>query len=296
MSLELCGWAGEDRAEEVWQAIGSQFPDFLIVGAGNEDVTYRMLWEITREVLGKDPPNVPQLDGDCVAQAAQRVIEQVQCQEIKAGDAEEWHPIFAPYLYGTGRVQVGGGQMRGSAGSVGSWQAKAVELYGAVPADAPGVPKYSKAISVQYGNNGPPKELLEMGKKHLIQTTSRIRSRADLKIALQNWYGCTVASNQGFEMMARSDGYHYPSGSWPHQMSIIGFGVDERGVEYACVLNSWGDVHGKVKDFKSGVIWPVGSMRVKMSVIDGMIGRGEVFAYSRFQGFPTQTFSFSNSI
>lgn len=292
MHLQLCGWAGEDEAKQAWQAIGSQFPTFTVFGdtAATATVEYMPLFEITRKVLGKDPINYAQAVGDCVSWGARNVVNTLAAQEIFAGDAEEWRDVYPPYFYGTGRVLVGRGQLGRGDGSLGSWQAKAVELYGAIPADGEGVPAYSGAIARQWGNSGPPQQFVAQGKKNLIQTTARVFSAEEGADAIVNGHPFTIACNQGFEYKARSDGFHWPSGTWAHQMAVIC--VDRRARDpYFGVLNSWGDVHGVIQDFHTNTAWPKGMLRVRWEVMDRMLRTGEGFAYSRFQGFPAQTFS-----
>lgn len=289
---QFCGWAGAEEADKVWQEINDQFPTFAIYGdvASNAATEYMALFEITRKVIGKDPLNYPQAVGDCVAQGARGAVNTLAAQEIFTGDAEEWHDVFAPYFYGTGRVLVGKGQLRGGDGSLGSWQAKAVELYGALAADGDGVPAYSGELSREWGDKGPPQKFVEQGKKNLIRTTARLFSAEDTAMSVINGHPATIASNQGFEYLPRTDGFHYPRGTWPHQMVIT---VVDRNPKdpYFGILNSWGDVHGVLRDFRTGNTWPKGMLRVRWSVVDRMIRSGEAFAYSRFDGFPVQTFS-----
>jgi len=61
---------------------------------------------------------------------------------------------------------------------------------------------------------------------------------------------------------------------------------DEYSDPYVIILNSWGDVMGTLKDFNTGVKLPVGTLRVKKSVMENMMRTGECFSISNFQGFP----------
>jgi hypothetical protein len=92
-------------------------------------------------------------------------------------------------------------------------------------------------------------------------------------------------------MEASSDGFHRQTTEWGHQMCFIG--VDEtykNGNEpYALLLNSWGDVHGELKDFAdSSIKLPQGVLRIRRSDAEKHIRAGETFAYSNFDGFPAQ--------
>jgi hypothetical protein len=230
---------------------------------------------------------------NCVSFGAKNAINYLQAIAIANNESgDPFHEVFPPYLYSTGRVLVGQGQMRGQAGSVGSWQAKAAELYGTLMADYPGCPKYSGAIADNWGDNAPSSDFLAAGKKHLVKTTAPVTSWDELRMALRNGYACTIASNQGFEYMARSDGFHAPSGSWPHQMCLTIID-DDPAEQYAGILNSWGDVHGRIKDFKTGALWPVGMLRVRRASIERMISSGECIAYSNWQGFPSRSLNWA---
>lgn len=286
--LQHCGWAGEDKAKEVWDKIGHLFPAFKIVAAIGDAPMRAMLWELVRKALGKDFPNIPQETGDCVAQGAKVTCQTINGVQIYKGEALEFHELFAPYFYSTGRVLVGKGQMGRSQGSVGSWQSKAAELYGALRSDFPGCPAYSGKLADDWGIHAPDAKYLAEGKVHLIKTTSKINSWDELHQAVSNGYCCTIASNQGFKaMLPGKDGFHAPNGTWGHQMSIWGT-VNDPKRSYGSIRNTWGDVHGEVIDFDTGEKWPVGTLRVRREVIEHMIATGECIAYSQFEGFPGQ--------
>jgi len=284
----LRGWLGKAKAKAAWNLLqGSQsFADLPQMGVQGDRKL--MLYDVVRKVLGKDTENYPQEIGDCVSFGAKNAVEYVQCTEIlMGGEPEKFKAMFPPYLYGTGRVFVGGGQINGD-GSLGSWMAEAIIKFGAIPTDADGCPKYSGSVARKWGNNpGPPSQFVTLGKQHPVKKAAQITSWDALVTAICNGYPCTVASNQGFEMEARSDGFHAASGSWAHQMCIIGVD-DTYTTPYAIVLNNWGDVHGRLEAFDGSGELPVGVLRVKKKVIQNMIDAGETFAYSNFDGFEEQ--------
>lgn len=293
---KLCGWGGEEYAREQFDLIKHDmfngrkvFVPFKIFGSKFGAARRMMLHEIVRKVLGKDTKNYPQEIGDCVSFGAKNAVEYLMCSEILLrGESEEWKPIFPPYLYGTGRVFIGRDQLRGGDGSLGSWMAEAIIKYGVLSSDVNGVPAYTGRIASKWGDSpGPPQEFLEIGKNHPVKSAAQIKSWNELVEAICNGYPCTVASDQGFSMNASSDGYHNPEGSWAHQMCIIGID-DEHPDPYAIILNSWGDAHGRLKDFKTGEELPVGCIRARKRVIERMIAQDETFAFSNFAGFPAQ--------
>lgn len=287
------GWAGEKLAKEAWNMLkgSSSFKDMkhLLVGRPVGEKRKMFLYQVVRKVLGKDTLNYPQEIGDCVSFGAKNASEYLECCEIfMKGDLEKFRNVFPPYFYGTGRVFIGNGSLGNSDGSLGSWQAEAVIKYGVLASDETGVPKYAGSVAKKWGYNpGPPKEFVELAKIHPIKSAAKINSWDELVAAICNGYVCTVASDQGFTMEPRSDGFHAGSGSWAHQMCIMG--VDETYTEdYALILNSWGDVHGHLKDFQTNEDLPVGVIRARRKVIENMIRAGECFAYSQFEGFPEQ--------
>lgn len=281
-----------EMARREYDLIGDRFESFYIANpSGSTEGKTSRLWETNRKVIGDDRPNVPQETGDCVSRGMMNCIEYLQCQEILAGDREEFRPVFSPYLYGTGRVYIGRGQLRGGAGSLGSWQAEAVKKYGVLRTDYAGVPSYSGRVADQWGDSDQPwKRFVDEGDDHLVRSAAKINDLDDLRDALINLYPCTIASMQAFKMQPSSDGYHHPDPSeeWPHQMAIVGYSDDARK-PWVGILNSWGDIHGTVIDWETGEAWPAGMLRVHPDIVAKMIRTGECFAVSRFDGYPDQT-------
>lgn len=301
MSYEaLCGWAGPEEAKRAFdwlmklqkqtthplEQLGWLFYDaFKVVGDPVQTEKRVALWDAVRKVTGKDTPNYAQETGDCCSFGEKNVAEYLQCQEIAAGDREEFHAVFPPYSYGASRVLVGGGRLRG-AGSTGAWTAAAAMKYGHLRADLENVPKYSGRVADSWGYSGPPKEFVDIAQVHVVQSAAVVNNAEEAATALRNYYPLTIASNQGFEMSAGSDGFHDPRGSWAHQMSVVYY--NEEPEPHFGILNSWGDVHGKVKDFTTDDVWPAGMLRVRASALDRMIKSGECFAFSNLTGFPAR--------
>lgn len=286
----LCGWAGPRESARAWQQTKGLFrpandlPSYSSV----RGVTTR-LWELVRKVLGEDTRNYPQETGDCVSFGAKNAIEYLACTEITSGDAEQFRSIFPPYLYATGRVLIGDNRLRGSAGSLGSWMAAAVMEYGTIASGAEGVPDYSGRLADQWGDGADFRDFLDMGDDHPVKSAARLSTWEELCAAIGNGYPCTIASNVGYTMKAGRDGFNRRSGSWPHQMCVVGVSDDSRR-PWAGILNSWGDVHGRLEDFDTGEPWPIGMLRVSRGDMEYMMRSrgGECFAYSRFDGFPAQ--------
>ena len=284
----LCGWGGPELAKEQFNLIAGAMPSFKSMSPVNDYKGKRMmLWEFTRKVLGKDTENFAQEIGDCVSFGGKNCMEHLQCVEIAMnGDAEQFKPLFPPYFYGTSRINIGNGRLGWGDGSLGVWLQDAIKQYGVLPRNEGNVPKYSGNVAKTWGTRGVPQEFITEGKKHLVKTTAQITSAGDAANALLSGYPVAVCSNQGFTMEPGSDGFHKARGSWGHCMSIIGFEDHSQYSLYFIILNSWGDVHGRLKDFTSGADLPVGVLRAKGDVVDRMLSQEDSFAYSQFDGFP----------
>lgn len=225
---------------------------------------------------------------NCVSFGGKNAGEYVQFFPLANGERNIWTMLFPPYLWGCGRIFIGNNQLGRQDGSVGVWQAKAVQQYGVIAKDLEGVPAYSGQVARQWGNSpGPDQKWVTIGKEHLIQSAAAVTTWEETVTGIVNGYPITIASNVGYDMTPRSDGFHHYSTSWAHQMCVIG--VDDDASEpYVCILNSWGDVHGSLKDFKTGEIWPKGTLRVRKSDFMKVLAEQDSFAYSSMVGFPAQ--------
>ena len=291
----LNGWAGKDNPSLVESEFNlikdnGSFRDFNVYGKSQDTKGKKMmLYEVVRKVLNKDIENISQEIGDCVSWGARNAVEYLMATEkLMKGDNEKLEPVFAPYLYGTGRVLVGRGQLNGQDGSLGSWMADAVIKYGVLRSNFEGVPAYSGKVASKWGDTpGPDKKFVEEGTKHPVKSAAQIKSWDQLVEAIVNGYPCTTASDVGYTMTAANDGFHRQTDNWGHQMCFIG--VDDRASDpYAIIVNSWGDAHGELKDFNTGEVLPVGTLRVRKKDAEKHIRAGETFAYSNFDGFPEQ--------
>lgn len=235
---------------------------------------------------------------NCVAAATDDVLELTQSVQICHGDSAEFQPIYNPYHYATGRVLVGGNRLRGGAGSLGSWQAKACELYGSIPVQ-PGLPEYSTKNVDAWGDDKAAegktfRDYMDEGKKHIIRTTADVsKAWEKLRDGLAAGHFATIASNRGYKMKPDADGFHVPSGNWGHQLSIWGY-CDSGSNPWVAIKNQWGDVHTGLKDFETGEPWPKGFLRVRLADFIKYhltMSGAETFLYSGYDGFPVLTWS-----
>lgn len=295
-SGEVVGWAGVRHPELAQVALADAVsrgvirPSFELLGQTRPTAGKKMfLHDVVRKVLGKDTTNYAQEIGDCVSFGAKNASEYLQCTMIlMAGQRVRWRPVFPPYYYGTGRVYVGGGRLGNSDGSLGSWMAEAVQKYGTLFSDDKDVPAYSGRVAKSWGDPRPAPDLDKYKAQalpFLVRSAALVATWEELVAAICNGYPCTTASNIGYQMEPSSDGFHRQSGSWAHQMCFIG--VDDNDKDpYALILNSWGDAHGKLKDFTSGEPLPAGTLRVRRKDVEKHLRARETFAFSDMVGFP----------
>jgi|GEM_PF-5794679 len=295
---KLCGVALKE-IEPYWDSAeaAAAHPTFFIAGATTERADTVRGWDIFREITGFDPPTIPQPTGNCVAAASEEIVELTQCVDIKKGDREQFKDLMNAYHYAYGRVIIGKNRLRGGPGSIGGWQARAHTEGGVLPLDhAPDLPAYNKRNVDRWGDDKDVdgksfRDYIEVANDFLIKTTSRINTMTELFDALSNNHYCTIASNRGYSKKPKGGkrGYHYPSGSWSHQMGIWGYSISH---DWIAIKNQWGRrIHGELEDLETGEPWPPGFLRVRLEDFEKKHLRGaECIAYSRFEGFPEQRF------
>ena len=186
------GWPGAEEAAIGYQMVKDDynFVDFQIVGAIGAPPKFSENYRVARKVLNRDIGGKlsVQLIGDCVSWGMKHAVEYLACCDILVrGDAEEFHPVFAPYIYGVSRVQIGGGRISGD-GSIGSWAAAGVMKHGTIFADKDGCPPYGKDIARAWGKKGPDSKFLEVGKKYLVRSAAKVKTWDDLIAGLANGY------------------------------------------------------------------------------------------------------------
>jgi len=287
------GWAGPEAVKEAAPIVAGMQP-FRVVGAPQDNTRANVrLWEFAKQCNGgKHLPNIAQQIGDCVSWGAKNAADYLQCRQIASNPwvGKEFRPAFAPYIYGTSRVQIGRGRISGD-GSVGAWAADAVQTYGVLDAQYEGVPEYTGRVAKTWGRRGPPEEFIKHAKQFCVKTVAPVRSAAEVRDAVCNGYPVTIASNWGGKMRPDVvDGrlVNKRSGTWNHQMCIIGYDGETGSEPYYYVLNSWGAAaHGTPPDDA-----PPGGFWIRTKDVEYIVRQGDSFAFSDFDGFPAQELDF----
>jgi hypothetical protein len=280
-------------------------PSFRIDGDGNDDKKV-CLWDCWRhptvvaETGGKVFPGFHQLTGSCVGTGGGNTVFSLAAVEVvRLGDPEQALIPFWPLPYGRSRALAG---MHGRGeGSMGSSFAQAMREDGIVEASLNGLPMFKDDDGIYYtagvemtwsDGDRAPAALLALSRKHLVKTTAPIHNADALREAIRNYYPCSFAGDWGGLMHCPTSGtppvlLNRRADTWDHQQSVHGWWDHPTLGEIFYVMNNWGlDVHGRCP---SGA--PAGGYWIKKADADYQCRTGEVFAFSQFQGFPAQKFS-----
>ncbi len=190
-------------------------------------------------------------------------------------------------MYGLAREAAN--MLRNGDGCTGSGAAKAVVDYGTlynIRYDAADLSVDNPTRCRQYGTRGVGSALKNEASERKVLAVYRAKSAQEAWSLIGNGYPINVCSSQGFSKQRDGDGVCRPSGSWSHSMSIIGRRTTNNGRKLFLIWNSWGD------NWASGPYWedmPFGSFWAEYNVVDGMLARGDSFAYSELDGFPART-------
>lgn len=293
----LSGWAGPEVAAQALaevQARGALSP-FVIRGAAEDNAKKRVvLWDASTAILGEHLPTFRQVVGDCVGAGAAQAVNYLQLSQMYIRgppyDRGGFRAVYEPYHYACGRnaPECGDGRLnRGRepwSGSVGSWQAEALRLYGVIPADEPGLDEYGPSVIKRWAVRMPDRRWIDIGRLHLVKTIAQVTNADQIRDAICNGYAVTIASDWGGDMRPRTiDGrlVNRRSGSWAHQMCVIGYDGATGREPYWYILNSWGpDAHGTPPDGA-----PPGGFWVTRRDIDYIARQGDSFALSNHDGF-----------
>jgi hypothetical protein len=200
--------------------------------------------------------------GDCVAWGA---MHAVWCSESLSWDlgliAEPPMLPSPESIYGGSRVEARGRDGSGrsavggwSDGSYGGAAAKWLRDWGVVYRTEIGghdLRVYSSERAKQwgaYGNGGQGDggKLDELAKRHPARHVVAVKTWDECVAALTAGFPITIASNQGFASRTDDSGILAPSGTWMHQMCLVGIRFKDkappgvRAVDACLVLNSWG--------------------------------------------------------
>ncbi len=295
----------------IHNAVMSLMPAFGEVNKGDDLPDEVLLCELERKAYG-GVLQCRQWSGSCVGTAAAKAYLQAAAGDaVLRGDAEIAKPCFPYATYGMGRKL--GGFNRTGEGSFGSAQARAVKEWGMLAGDDSRLPQpnaealaqgwlsYSERIEIEWSHpsSWPIKEsvLREDANRFQILETARVRTTIEVRKALAQGYGVTLASKFGTRREQVVDGYLIGSwnDSWAHQMSCGGYSTHPReGILY-WIQNQWGAaLHPACPKMKP--LGVVGGFWIRERDMAEIIRTGEVFTHSNTEGFPVRKFEWSMGI
>lgn len=288
------GWQEEKQPEvKAWAA---QQDGFTLIDQAKKTVVQdnrranvRNWEDIAHAAGGEFPPNVPQEIGDCTSWGAKHAAEVLIGKQTVRGPPGRFFEASSMFLYGAARVWIGKGVYAPGDGCSGAALARTVNEIGLVPIGTAGVPPYSGTVARRWGDSGPPASLREVAKQYRIKTVAALRTVDDVRDAVVNGYGVTVASPWGTKnsSMRVLDGRIVAKrdGRWMHQMAIVGYdGSAPSGREYFYVLNSWGpNAHPAPLQGE-----PLGGFWVQPEEVLFMLSMKDSWAFSDLDGFPAR--------
>lgn len=263
------GWTPDpEGVEEFLQELGPDryfaqaAPEAMAQAARVDTFLYRAMAKAHQARYGRPWVCERQGIGDCVAWGA---MHAVYCSEALSWDlgliAEPPLVPSTEAIYGGSRVEARGKPGDGRAavggwsdGSYGGAAAKWLRDWGVVYRTEIGghdLRVYSADRAKQwgaYGNGGQGDggKLDELAKRHPARHVVAIRTWEECVAALTAGFPVTIASSQGFASRTDESGILAPSGTWMHQMCLVGIRFKEnatagvRAVDACLVLNSWG--------------------------------------------------------
>ena len=283
------GWVNNPSwVQEIMEADEVQ-PLSACIGAGSDRSDSTDLTLYLKKVYG-DKWYISQGScGSCVAFGAALAVDILTAIQIVDHGMDKPVGRTDPMtIYWGSRKEIGGGRLWGQ-GSVGAWACKWLKDFGVIPqAKYPAIDLTTYDASVCCGSqdrSGVPDTLEPIARQHPVKTYAQVKTFEEAARAIENGYPVTVASNQGFTKRRDGQGFASPSGSWAHQMTIVGIRRDRPG---ALIANSWGPYYsGGPSDMSPATKW------VDASTINRMLSQGDSFALSDLVGWPKKSLSFA---
>lgn len=234
-----------------------------------------------------------QLDvGSCVSHGAAHAVYASEAVAWAMGERDE-PPLLVHQgaIYGGSRVEARGKPGDGarpyggySDGSTGYHAAKWLREWGVIyKRQYPSVdctvsnPTIEKAWGAfGCGGEGDGGRLDAEAKKTPCMYVTQVRTWDELVAAITSGHPVTIASSQGFSKRLDEQSFDSPSGTWMHQMAVIGVRFDREG---AAVINSWGSYLRYTAprwpdDLPDGVFW------ADRKVMERILAQGDSWAIS----------------
>lgn len=281
-----------DKAAEAFQSYPESFST-AVRGIADQDNSLKdvRLW---KAVPGEINPG-PQQIGDCVSWGRENALYVAICTKaLHNGVPPPRSPPFQPFAYGITRVQMGNNSPPcGSDGAYPSYAIEGFKQFGYVTyaeAEKYGF-TYKGSLAKQWGCNGPPRDLITIGKSRAGGDAYPIRSVDEWRDAICNGYPVTVAipwkpgrvykSRDGRWCMAFDGGKR-----GGHQICSLGYD-GSKGRPYWYLMNShganWPSANGSPIQHQQDE--PRGGVWIEEQWARWIVDNGELWAISSVPGF-----------
>jgi hypothetical protein len=276
-------------------------PEAMEKAARIDTFLYRAMDAAHRSRYGKPFVVGKQGIGDCVSWGAMHAVYCSESLTWSLGKSPE--PPLIPdtcAIYGGSRVEARGRDGNGSSpvggwsdGSYGGAAAKWLRDWGVVyrqpfPELGYDLTNYSAERAKNWGaygcgGQGDKGRLDKLAKRHPARHVVAVRTWEECVAALTAGFPVTIASSQGFANRTDEAGVLSPSGTWMHQMSLVGIRFKEnspagvRAVDAALILNSWG-TRWLAYAGKFPADQPDGSFWAEKHVIERILAQGDSYA------------------
>lgn len=268
-------------------------PDVMRQATPKDVYLWRAMDSAHRARYGKPFTCSNQKDvGSCVSHGAAHAVYASECVAWANGEREEI-PFLAHQgaIYGGSRVEARGKPGDGarpyggySDGSTGYHAAKWLREWGVIykrqypsrdcTESSPDIEREMGAYGC--GGQGDQGRLDAEAKKVPCLHVAQVKTWDELVAAITSGHPVTIASNQGFSKTLDAQSFDRPSGTWMHQMCLIGLRVDRPG---AACINSWGSYLRYTApryphDLPDGVFW------IDRPVVERILAQGDSWAIS----------------
>lgn len=236
---------------------------------------------------------VAQRRGDCVSFSFANACDAVRATEILLeGQAEGWVNETSPEWLYWGRGHSGEGA---SCATIGEWVSRrsGMMLRKNYPDLNLDLSEYNPRIG-QDGRSGPPQRMIDVAKRHPMQTLTRIASIEEARDAIANGHALSCCSGLSFSDKRDSRGIaRRTSGGWAHAMAWTAVDarqltVDKHGGPLFMVQNSWGNWNGGGWHSDYGQC-PTGAFWILPDDAEAAIRNGGTYAVADATGFAPKT-------
>lgn len=239
--------------------------------------------------------------GDCVSWGAMHAVYCAESVDWDLGKLAE--PPLMPSseaIYGGARVEARGRDGSGrspvggySDGATGWGAARWLREWGVVYREeilGHDLREYSPQRAKSWGaygcgGQGDGGKLDNAAKKHPCKYVVAVRTWPELVAAVTSGYPVTIASSVGFNSGPRdADGFCRASGTWMHQMAVVGvrFEINGSPRDGALIANSWGNYVSGGRfppDMPDGMFW------ASRSDMERILSQGDSYAIGSVDGF-----------